>query len=462
MNKSLLVVSLVVTITNIFGMPPDGNSRKRSLCLSETIDRGKCSNKKAKINKNIIEVNANNKAQLINIFEKERYNAEQKKERSKIIYQKTMDLYLKEKNDRTRFCYWTPKLEEISNVTSSCSNEISELNQIIQFIKDNPLSNLEIPLTFGKAQKRINNDSKFIEIVNKIFGISIHSREEAESLIWEAFNAFEPYKKGKNILFWNGKAYVNGALSIFPVSDLRIKGRNYHLTQLYEILGYKREDIEAVAIISNGFPLLNKAITWFSIKNFWKEAKVQKDSQIDKTLQKHKRSCRRFFHEHIECAANYIKAAKTLGIRTKDLDFSQKELSEPHNKAEGIVREFLDKFGDYIGEFNKKDQKQFIENMNHIKNLLYAPSLLEDYSIYAHTEYIVRYLQKRNREKTEPTYMASYYDMCRDCEILFAESTQQEVGKDNTIIISGYDYKLSRGRGHPQILSNKSFLQIQL
>jgi hypothetical protein len=452
MRKSLLILSLSVITANIFGTPLDGNNLKRNFHLSEVNDKGSCFNKKIKTDR---------KAQLIDALKNEIRKTEQKKERSKKVYQKTMDLYSKEKDDRIRFCYWTPKLEELNNISNACSNEIHAINQVIQSIEENP-SNLEIPVTYGKAQKKLNDDSKFVETVNEIFGINTHSREEAESLIWGAFNAFEPYKKGRNILFWNGKAYVSGALSIFPVSDLRIKGKNYHIIQLYEILGYKRKDIEAVAVISNGFPLLNRAITWFSIKNFWKEAKSQKDSEINETLRNHKKSCRRYFHEYIEYAADYIKAARNLGINTKDLDFSSKGLLEPYNKAEGIVRGFLNKFSDYIGEFNKEDQKQFIEDINNTKNLLYAPSLLENYSVYAHTEYIVRYLQKRSGKRGEPTYMASYYDMCRDCEILFAESTQQEFGKDNTIIISGYDYKLSRSRGHPSVLSNKSFLQLQL
>ena len=447
MNKYLMITSFVVITTNICGIPLDGNNLKRSFNLSEINEKEGNFNKKAKINK---------QAQLINILEKEIHKIEEKKER----YNKIEARLLQEKD--LKFQYdWDQKLQEQSKITSSCSNEIHTINQVIQSIEENP-SNLEIPVTYGKAQKKLNDDSKFVETVNKIFGINTHSKKEAESLIWEAFNAFEPYKKGRNILLWDGNAYVNGALSIFPVSDLRIKGKNYHITQLYEILGYKREDIEAVAIISNGFPLLNRAITWFSIKNFWEEAKLQQDSEINETLQKHKRLYGRYFHEYIECAADYIKAARNLGINTKNLAFSPEGLLKPYTEVEGIIREFLKKFSEYIGEFNKEDQKRFIEDMNNIKNLLYAPSLLEDYSIYAHTEYIVRYLQKRSGKKAEPAYMASYYDMCRDCEILFAESTQQEFGKDNTIIISGYDYKLSRSRGHPSILSNKSFLQLQL
>lgn len=85
MNKSLLVVCLSVVITNIFGMPSDRNSRKRGSCLSETIDVENCSNKKAKTNKSIIWVNANNKAQLIDIFEKERCKAEQKEKDRKLF-----------------------------------------------------------------------------------------------------------------------------------------------------------------------------------------------------------------------------------------------------------------------------------------------------------------------------------------------------------------------------------------
>ena len=452
MNKFILVVSLAALTLSAFGTPFDRDNLKRSFSLSEIDGKVDNFNKKTRIDR---------KAQLIKDLEEEIHKIEEKRERSKIVYQKTMDLLLKEKNG---YCHYKleQRLQDLECKTASASSEISEIKQVIQSIEKNSSSNLEIPLTFGKAQNKLNNDSKFIEVVSKIFGINVDSREEGESLIWEAFNAFEPYKNGRNILFWNGNAYVNGALSVFPVCDLRIKGKNYHVTQLYEILGYKRKDIEAVAIISNGFPLLNKSMTWFSIKNFWEEAKVQKDFQINETLYKHKRSCKRYFHEYMECIADYIKAARNLGINTKDLDLSPEGLLEPYNKAEGIVRGFLNKFGDYIGKFNKEDQKRFIEDMNNTENLLYAPSLLENYSVYAHTEYIVSYLQKSSKGKTEPTYMASYYDMCRACETLFAECTKKEFGKDNTIVISGYDYKLSRGQGHPNILSNKSFLQIQL
>lgn len=453
MNKTLLVASLVVTITNIFGMPSDRNSRKRGLCLSETIDRENCSNKKAKTNKNIIEVNANNKAQLIDILEKERGKAEQKKERSKTVYHLTEKLLFKA-DDYGRYRLGQ-RLEEISHITSATFDEIHELNQVIQFIQENPSSNLEIPLTFGKAQNYIS-DENFLKVINEAFGVHLIDRKEGESLVWEALNAFEHHKKGKNILFWNGKAYVSGLFSYVP--DLRIRGKVYHVTKLYEILGYKEEEISALGSIPDGFPLLNKSMNWFSIKNFWEEAKKQEDSEINETLQKHKGLCKRYFHKYLECATEYIKSSRNLGINTKNLNLNSEGLLKPYKKAEKVMREFLEKFSNYIGEFNKEDQKQFIKDMNNTKNLLYAPSLFDNYGKYWHTEYMVRYLQKHDK----PIYSVSYYDMCRQCEMLFAESTREELGKDNTIIISGYDYKMSRSKGHPYILSNKSFLQMQL
>lgn len=454
MNKSLLVVCLSVVITNIFGMPLDRNSRKRGSCLSETIDVENCSNKKAKTNKSIIWVNANNKAQLIDIFEKERCKAEQKRERSKTVYHLTEKLLYREKDNYGQY-KWGQKLEEISHETNAALNEIYELNQVIQFIQKNSSSNLEIPLTFGKAQKNIK-DEEFLKVINEAFGVHLFDRKEGESLIWEALNAFEPYKKGKNILFWNGKAYVSGLFSYVP--DLRIGGKVYHVTKLYEVLGYKEKEIIALESIPNGFPVLEKSMNWFSIKNFWEKAKVQNDSEIDGTLQKHRRSCKRYFHEYLERAADYIKAARNLGINTKNLNLSLEGLSKPYEKAEEVMKEFLKKFSNYIGVFSKEDQNRFIEDINYTENLLYAPSLFDDYGKYWHTEYMVRYLQKHDK----PIYAVSYYDMCRQCEMLFAEFTREEPGKDNTIIISGYDYKMSRSKAHPYILSNKSFLQVQL
>lgn len=451
MNKALLIASLVVAITNIFGMPSDRNSRKRSPCLSETIDRENCSNKKAKTNKNIIEVNANNRAQLIDILEEERCKTEQKKERSKTVYHLTEKL-LDKADDYGRYRLGQ-RLEEISHITNATSYEIHELNQVIQFIQENPSSNLEIPLTFGKAQSNIG-DEKFLKVINEAFGVHLVDRKEGESLVWEALNAFEPHKKGKNILFWNGKAYVSGLFSYVP--DLRIGNRIYHVIKLYEILGYK--EIVALESIPAGFPFLKKSMNWFSIKNFWEEARKQEDSEMSETLQKHKGLCKQYFHEYLEWAAEYIKSSRNLGINTKNLNLSSEGLLKPYKKAEKVMREFLEKFSNYIGEFNKEDQKRFIEDMNNTKNLLYAPSLFDDYGKYWHTEYMVRYLQKYNK----PIYGISYYDMCRQCEMLFAESTREELGKDNTIIISGYDYKMSRSQAHPYILSNKSFLQVQL
>ena len=79
MNRSLFIASLAVVTAGVFGTPLDGNNLKRSFNLSEINEKEVNLNKKAKINK---------QAQLINILEKEIHKIEEKKERSKKIYNK--------------------------------------------------------------------------------------------------------------------------------------------------------------------------------------------------------------------------------------------------------------------------------------------------------------------------------------------------------------------------------------
>ncbi len=79
MNKYLMITSFAVITTNICGIPLDGNNLKRSLNLSEISENIGNPNKKAKPNKNIIEVNENNRKKITNAFEVALRNAEDKK-----------------------------------------------------------------------------------------------------------------------------------------------------------------------------------------------------------------------------------------------------------------------------------------------------------------------------------------------------------------------------------------------
>jgi len=409
----------------------------------------------------------NEREQIIKYLEEEYHHAKQKHQRALKCSQLTLDCFLRQKDlPLDQKFKWYDKLNKATQTVHVTNDQVDQINLVIQSLKENPSISC-IPKKFGKVEETIQNSSTFIEGIKKIFGMRITSQVEGENVMIEAFNAFEQKKKGskeqeRNLLFWNGKAYINGLLPVSQDFDyIYVNRKKFPIVQLCEVLGYKTEEIEAAEMISEGFPYLIKAITWYSIKDFWEEAKEQNNSQIDKTLDKYLGTCQRFFHKYLEWAAIYIKSSRTLKIKTKSMNFSEKGLLKSYNKAENLFEELLGKFGEYIKVFNEEDAKEFTEQVQNMENcFLEATSLCSDYSLYTHTEYIVRYLQIKNNH-TGPIYMISYYDLCKDCEKLFVECTKEEKNKDNTIVISGMEYKCSRQRGRPNILCNKSFLQIQ-
>ncbi len=221
--------------------------------------------------------------------------------------------------------------------------------------------------------------------------------------------------------------------------------------------------MNAIADIYEIFPKLTEAFSYFPIQKFWNEAKFQKNSEIGQTVLRYKEKYKPWSYKYLELAANYIMSSRNLQINTIHMDFKQEDLLISYRKAEKTNKDFLIKFGEYIGTFNKEDKDSFINQLQNIKNSLKeAPDLCNMYKRYAHTEYMVKYLQKQNGNEAEPLYMVSYYDICQNCEKLLAETTKEENEKNNTIVISVHNYIDSRYRDRPKDLVNKSFLQIHL
>ncbi|MBO7642370.1 MAG: hypothetical protein J6S86_04385 [Alphaproteobacteria bacterium] len=384
-------------------------------------------------------------------------------------------------------------------------------NHIAKKRKMEPDNKPQTAKKYGIVTNSIHDCPNFVKVVGDILKIDISSEEEAKSLLTNIFCVFKKRRnevkniEGKyrstNILLWDGKLFLNGAMNIshcfddfsYSTSDRCIHA--YPTIQLCDLIDFKVIEMEAIQNIVNIFPKLWKILTTIqpdlddeirlSIGSFFNKTKGAKnDQEISKILQEYKKKYaknkRKF--ELIELESRYVKSIRILGIDTPVCNSLEGEIRESFEISKDIIRtkinEFLEKFGKYIKLFNNEDGELFLNQVRKLKELNMTISkylecaeilcLESQFNRYTHTEYMVRYFQKQNNAMKIPLYMISFFDACPNCEEKFAEITSQQEGKFNTIMISGFPYHSSRSdnglelRKNSSNSVNSSFLQIRL
>ncbi len=376
------------------------------------------------------------------------------------------------------------------------------MNQYMKFLKF-LFAFLLIPnlygMHFGEVCRTEKECPQFVEVVKQAMGVNVKLQKGAERWSKDGFDVFkERNVEGSNIIFWDGDVYVNGLFRVTRgFDDIRINGKKYHTIQLCEILGCPVNEMKAMQDIPNVFSRIESALRYFPIRSFWNESKSQKEyDEIDKILREHSAE-HPSYQDCLKCEADYVmglrvleidtitptpdtgSVAQTSDVDTTDLIPEKNEFRESYRKANDVIRpkmnELLKKFGDYIISFDKDDGERFLEGLQQSEEksdlqsyICEVDKLCLTYNRYTHTEYIVRYLQKKSEVSTKPLYALSFYDACGNCERMLAKTTPIEEGKLNTIIVSGSEYKAShedkssrkKDRNPAQV--NKSFLQIQL
>ncbi len=334
---------------------------------------------------------------------------------------------------------------------------------------------------YGVVKHSLDDCPNIIEIVEQILKVDVSTREDAEFLIMNIFRFFKYINndtkkiEGKlrrtNLIICDGRAYLNGGTNVtrlfdnFPLynsnGDLL---QRYQITQLSDIFKLDTKKLEAIRNVNN---IHKKLEGWFYnneldyqtksfIRSFWNEMKnEQDDQQIWDALDDNHHP--EYFknpktYNVMTFVAEYIVSLHTLKVDTVHLSYDEKGLFEAFEKSKKVAREktdeFLEKFGEYIGELNSKDGKSFKKKLSKIKKSRTEKYLNKAihlwmnprYNKYIHTEHMVQYQRKRSGTEKTPLYMISFLDPCEFCEEMLAESTSEY----KTIVISGCLFKSSR------------------
>ena len=350
----------------------------------------------------------------------------------------------------------------------------------------------------------ISSEHVFVNIIKEALGINnIRSPQEAINIMDELFKAFNKRKEkdklqqtqlgGKNLAFYRGKAYINGLIPTnYGYDNLYLKNAkrpHFQVVQLYEVIGFDKveaQKIEDMTRIRDNSAILMESSVEFYIRCFWNDIKGKTNFQIDallqEQLQKYKKLSQEYDkvqciqeYEKIKATADYAKSLHNLGIDTKNLELTKdfasnvEKLHELYRKATKMTYEILEKyfeeFGKYVSYFSIDDSVEFL---NEIHQLSKAPSAIDtwigvirkpEYNRYTHTEYMIRYI---HRNESTPLCMISFYDVCKSCEKMLAETTTEESWKYNTLVVSAQEYANSRIRERLDDQTNFSLLLMQL
>jgi hypothetical protein len=256
--------------------------------------------------------------------------------------------------------------------------------------------------------------------------------------------------------------------------------------QLCDILEYgdRKKELEAIGRIAYCFPLLQEALTWNTISEFWYDIRGKRNRQIDYMFKKHMKKSENWpskdpkFDKYLIAAADYMRSLNNLEVYTRNLEFDISGLFESFNEAENktkdLTKGYLEEFGKYIKELDENDGNNFLKYLKNSKNYLediqelYYGSeedSLSYYKKYTHTERMTQYLRKRDGILSEPFYAVSYYDPCTNlnpsigrCEQMLVELTPDDGNKPNTVVISGCPYYDSRNSGVRQAIENSNLI----
>lgn len=284
-------------------------------------------------------------------------------------------------------------------------------------------------------------------IVNSSFQ---EEKENGAKFLDELFSEFNQKKsiasEGVNLLFYEGSLYINRFFPIYRAYDeVSVSGKSYDSLQVASVLGLSKIQVISLQMIKSTIPHIGNATSnrllisaWNSIKSLDNRGKQEKIA----ILQKNCRSRLRVYYKHL---LNFMLAASHLGYNVSDSDFTKETLNAIYLFAEAICKDYIKRIGMYISHFNKEDGDSFVRSLSDKKDVLVSmQQVCSYYRKYAHTEYMLNYHLDHTPHKVDDIKFVSYYDMCNNCEELWAKiaSAKQKVG-----VVSYKSYYDSRNRG---------------
>ncbi|MCR4623352.1 MAG: hypothetical protein K5780_01690 [Alphaproteobacteria bacterium] len=338
-------------------------------------------------------------------------------------------------------------------------------------------------LRYGLVTESLDDCPDFINVVKQILKVDVSTKEDAEFLIMNVFR-FSKHRRGDstniegkyrptNFVICDGRAFLSGRMNVTRLFDNFSLYNNdgnllkqYEVIQLCDVLKLDTKKLEAIRNVNN---IHKKLKDWFYgnkadsktksfIRSFWNEARNEQDDQRiwDALDDSHHPE---YFenpktYNIMTFVAEYITALHTLKVDTARLKCDEKGLFKAFWESRNAVREqtdeFLEKFGEYIREFDKEfgtnDGESFFSELEKLKTkkfktqeYLEATEKLckqELFWHYAHAEHVMYSWRKQNGLDMKSLKFISFLHACPGCERLFARSTLKQEGILNTIMIS--------------------------
>jgi len=326
-------------------------------------------------------------------------------------------------------------------------------------------------MQFGKVIAANEDQYLFVETVRKSFDINIKNAYEGKCLLREAFRAFESRgerkeEDGANLLFYNGKAYLNGYRLTSTFDNIYLQGKCYQPVKLCDILGFSTEVIESLEVIKFSYELVVEAACndYYTVRDFWYKARYKSIDDIQSYSNYVIKNSPNWLEVFIDATTDFMIASKILDYSIEKKPFYCEVFEEIVEFAIDVGKRFIESIMNYIDFFSKEDGEYFRNSIEEDYDYLLMPDILTFLKKYSHTEFMVRYQLYQENKKldgTETIYISSYYDMCRDCEELLASETKKS-NKTNVVVASAHSYRGSRTNYRDYSTTNKSLLLIQL
>lgn len=287
------------------------------------------------------------------------------------------------------------------------------------------------------------------EVVRSSFQVQASNGTQFLDAAFKKFDQKHPISwEQVNLLFHNGALYINRFFPIHQAYEgISIAGREYNSLQVANVLGIDKDRIIALQKIKENFGIMKQAASknYFSIGEAWSAIRGE-EIEIRKTVIDERLSqCAQFantqwLRSYYVSLFNFSCAASVLDYDIAASDFTVGTLEAIYAHAQEVCREYANLISDYISSFHPEDGEAFRQSLEGGDILLRMQPACANYGKYAHTEYILNYHLLDVAPDIESIEFVSYYDMCSNCERLWAK-----IAGDVTVRVASFlEYDKSR------------------
>lgn len=299
-------------------------------------------------------------------------------------------------------------------------------------------------IKYGTICQECNKKAVLTNIVNNSFQVNIEDASQFLDVEFQAFNQVKQIASEHiNLLFHNGDLYINRFFPIHQAYEgITIADKQYSSLQVASLLGFNKNQIIAMQMIKENKGSMNHAAVskYYSIESAWNEIRGKNDDDKKTIIQQKINECEqkqnlKWLRPFYISLYNFASAASILKYNITNKNFNVNTLNDIYLHAQALCLNYAKKIEEYISVFDSENT--FMQSLQNEDILLKIQDACIEYKQYAHTEYMLNYHLLNIDLNIENVLFVSYYDMCTNCEELWAT-----IAKDGipTYVASYADY----------------------